>query len=256
MAKVYGGGKAPGDRVFLPVERSIYRVCGVDPSSEQRWTDYAFSLLAFSFVSVLVLYAQLRLQGPCRSTRPTRPASPPALSFNTAVSFLTNTNWQNYSGESTMSHLTQMAGLAVHNFVSAAAGAAVAVALIRGLVAPAHAHARQLLGRPRARHDPRPPAARVRVRARAREPGRGPELPRRQDGHDGRGRRRRRSPAARSRARRRSRRSARTAAAPYNANSVAPVREPEPDHEHPRDLAAARDPVRASRGCSGRWPAT
>ncbi|HTL86478.1 MAG TPA: potassium-transporting ATPase subunit KdpA [Acidimicrobiia bacterium] len=134
MAKVYGGGKAPGDRLFGPVERAIYRVCGVDPETEQRWTTYALSLLAFSLVSVLILYAQLRLQGHLPFNPDGRKNVTPALSFNTAVSFLTNTNWQNYSGESTMSHLTQMAGLAFHNFVSAAAGAAVAVALIRGLV--------------------------------------------------------------------------------------------------------------------------
>jgi len=134
MAKVYGSKHAPGDRVFLPVERVIYRACGVDPESEQRWQTYALSLLAFSFASVVVLYAQIRLQEhlPLNPDHQVGPSA--ALSFNTAVSFLTNTNWQNYSGETTMSHLTQMAGLAVHNFVSAAAGAAVAVALIRGLV--------------------------------------------------------------------------------------------------------------------------
>jgi K+-transporting ATPase ATPase A chain len=134
LAKVYGSKRAPGDRVFRPVERVIYRVCGVDPDSEQRWQTYAISLLAFSFASVLVLYAQLRLQGHLPFNPDSQTGVKPTLSFNTAVSFLTNTNWQNYSGESTMSHLTQMAGLAVHNFVSAAAGAAVAVALIRGLV--------------------------------------------------------------------------------------------------------------------------
>ncbi len=134
MAKVYGGGKAPGDRVFGPVERLIYRVCGVDETSEQRWTTYAISLLAFSFASVVVLYAQLRLQGHLPFNPDHQKDVGSLLSFNTAVSFLTNTNWQNYSGETTMSHLSQMAGLAVHNFVSAAAGAAVAVALIRGLV--------------------------------------------------------------------------------------------------------------------------
>ena len=134
MAKVFGGGRAPGDRVFLPVERGIYRLTGVDPDSEQRWQTYAISLLAFSFASVLVLYAQIRLQGHLPFNPDHQTAVKPTLSFNTAVSFLTNTNWQNYAGESTMSHLTQMAGLAVHNFVSAAAGAAVAVALIRGLV--------------------------------------------------------------------------------------------------------------------------
>jgi K+-transporting ATPase ATPase A chain len=134
MAKVFGGKKAPGDRVFLPIERGIYRLTGVDPDSEQRWQTYALSLLAFSFVSVVVLYAQIRLQGHLPFNPDHQAGVKPTLSFNTAVSFLTNTNWQNYSGESTMSHLTQMAGLAVHNFVSTAAGAAVAVALIRGLV--------------------------------------------------------------------------------------------------------------------------
>jgi K+-transporting ATPase ATPase A chain len=134
MAKVHGGKRAPGDRVFLPVERLIYRVSGVDPDGEQRWTSYALSLLAFSFVSVLVLYAQLRLQGHLPLNPAHHGGVKPALSFNTAVSFLTNTNWQNYAGESTMSYLSQMAGLAFHNFVSAAAGAAVAVALIRGFV--------------------------------------------------------------------------------------------------------------------------
>jgi K+-transporting ATPase ATPase A chain len=134
MAKVYGGGKALGDRVFNPIERVIYRVCGVDPDSEQRWTTYALSLLGFSLASLLVLYAQLRIQGSLPLNPDSMSGVRPDLSLNTAMSFLTNTNWQNYSGEATMSHLTQMAGLALHNFVSAAAGAAVAVALIRGLV--------------------------------------------------------------------------------------------------------------------------
>ena len=139
MAKVYGGSdtgsrRAPGDRIFLPIERAIYRACRVDPDREQRWTVYAYSLLAFSAVSGIVLYAQLRLQGRLPLNPDGMKAVPPGLSFNTAMSFLTNTNWQNYSGESNMAHLTQMAGLAVHNFVSAAAGAAVAVALIRGLI--------------------------------------------------------------------------------------------------------------------------
>jgi potassium-transporting ATPase potassium-binding subunit len=139
LAKVYGDSdhgtrRAPGDRFFLHVERAVYRACRVDPEREQRWTVYAYSLLAFSAVSGVVLYAQLRLQGGLPLNPDGMKAVPPGLSFNTAMSFLTNTNWQNYAGESTMSHLTQMAGLTVHNFVSAAAGAAVAVALIRGLV--------------------------------------------------------------------------------------------------------------------------
>jgi potassium-transporting ATPase potassium-binding subunit len=134
LARVYGGGKAPGDRVFLPVEKLIYRACRVDPEREQRWNVYAYSLLAFSAVSGLILYAQLRLQGHLPLNPDHLAGVSPALSFNTSMSFLTNTNWQNYSGESTMSYLTQMAGLTVHNFVSAAAGAAVAVALVRGFV--------------------------------------------------------------------------------------------------------------------------
>jgi K+-transporting ATPase ATPase A chain len=134
MAKVYGGGKAPGDRFFNPIERLIYRLSGVNPDSEQRWTSYALSLLGFSLASLLILYAQLRLQGHLPGNPNKFTGVTPALSFNTAISFLTNTNWQNYPGESTMSMLSQMGGLAFHNFVSTAAGAAVAIALIRGLV--------------------------------------------------------------------------------------------------------------------------
>jgi K+-transporting ATPase ATPase A chain len=133
LAKVYGGGDAPGDRVFGWIERPIYRLCGIDPKGEQRWTTYAYSLLAFSLVSVLILYAQLRLQGHLPLNPDHYGGVKPALSFNTSISFLTNTNWQNY-GDGTMSQLTQMSGLALHNFVSAAAGAAVAVAFVRGLV--------------------------------------------------------------------------------------------------------------------------
>ncbi len=133
MANVYGGGRAPGDRVFGPVERLVYRVCGVDPDIEQRWPTYALSLLAFSLASVVILYVQLRVQNHLPFNPDHQKGVGSFLSFNTAVSFLTNTNWQNYSGESTMSHFSQMTGLALHNFVSAAAGAAVAVALIRGL---------------------------------------------------------------------------------------------------------------------------
>ncbi len=133
MAKVYGNAEAPGDRVFLPVERLIYRICRVDPEREQRWTVYAFSVLAFSLVGILVLYAMQRLQ----TVLPMNPTAVPkvgeALSWNTAVSFVTNTNWQSYAGESTLSNFTQMTGLTVQNFVSAASGMAVMAALIRGL---------------------------------------------------------------------------------------------------------------------------
>jgi potassium-transporting ATPase potassium-binding subunit len=133
MAKVYSSAAAPGDRVFLPVERLIYRICRIDPDQEQRWTIYAFSVLAFSVVGVILLYAMQRLQ----TSLPFNPTNAPqvgeALSFNTATSFVTNTNWQSYSPESTLSDVTQMVGLTVQNFVSAAAGMAVMAALIRGL---------------------------------------------------------------------------------------------------------------------------
>jgi potassium-transporting ATPase potassium-binding subunit len=134
LARVFGEGPAPGDRVFLPLERAIYRVTGVDPKREQPWTAYALSLLTFSAVSVVGLYLLQRVQGSLPLNPTDVVAVPPALAFNTAASFVTNTNWQNYGGESTMSHLTQMAGLTVQNFVSAAVGIAVAVALVRGLV--------------------------------------------------------------------------------------------------------------------------
>jgi K+-transporting ATPase ATPase A chain len=132
MAKVYGDAKAPGDRVFLPFERLIYRCLRVDEKREQRWNIYACSLLAFSFVSVIALYIFQRVQHwlPLANGLPN---VVPKVSFNTAVSFVTNTNWQSYSGESTMGHLVQMAGLTVQNFLSAAVGMAVAAALIRGL---------------------------------------------------------------------------------------------------------------------------
>ena len=134
LARVLGGGAAPGDRVFLPVERLVYRAAGIDPGREQPWSVYALSLLAFSAVSVLGLYLLQRVQGALFLNPTDVEAVPSALAFNTAASFVTNTNWQNYGGESTMSHLTQMSGLAVQNFVSAAVGIAVAIALVRGIV--------------------------------------------------------------------------------------------------------------------------
>ncbi|WP_192183359.1 potassium-transporting ATPase subunit KdpA [Mesorhizobium amorphae] len=126
-----------GDRTFLspilgPVERGLYRISGTSEREEQHWTAYAAGIIFFSLASFLVLYFLQRLQG----ALPYNPAGMTAveqnLAFNTAVSFVTNTNWQNYGGESTMSYLVQMAGLTVQNFVSAAVGIAIAVALIRG----------------------------------------------------------------------------------------------------------------------------
>jgi K+-transporting ATPase ATPase A chain len=134
MAKVYGDDeKAPGDRFFGPIERVIYRVCRINPEQEQRWTVYAYSVIGFSIMSFLVVYGLQRLQGSLPLNPTDVPAVVPHLSFNTAVSFMTNTNWQSYGGEATMSHLTQMVGLSVQNFVSAAAGMATMAALIRGL---------------------------------------------------------------------------------------------------------------------------
>ncbi|GAA2757678.1 potassium-transporting ATPase subunit KdpA [Actinopolymorpha rutila] len=127
MARVY-----QSDR-HLKVERLIYRALRIDPDADQRWTGYAASVLAFSLVSVLFLYAMQRLQSWLPLSVGMKPV-PPDGAFNTAVSFVTNTNWQWYSGESTMSYLTQMAGLTVQNFASAAVGMAVAVALVRGFV--------------------------------------------------------------------------------------------------------------------------
>ena len=133
MAKVFSGQRTFLDPVIRPIERLLYRVTGVDEKYEMRWTEYAFSMLLFSGASMLLLYLIERVQ----QFLPWNPqkfgAVAQALAFNTAASFTTNTNWQNYSGESTMSYLTQMAGLAYHNFASAAVGIALAVAFIRGI---------------------------------------------------------------------------------------------------------------------------
>jgi len=134
MARVFSDQHTFIDPVLRPVERAIYRVCGVQPGTEMTWPEYAVAMLLFSLVGMLLLYGLERLQ----SFLPFNPQGmgpvAPDLAFNTATSFTTNTNWQAYAGESTMSYLTQMAGLAFHNFVSAAAGIAVAIAVIRGFV--------------------------------------------------------------------------------------------------------------------------
>ena len=137
FAAVYGhrsDGSAPGDRFFGPIDRAIYRLCRIDAKREQRWNVYAMSLLAFSLASLLSLYTLIRLQGSLPFNPTGRVAATPSQSWNVAVSFVTNTDWQWYSGEVAMSHLTQMVGLTVQNFVSAAAGMVIAVAMIRGIV--------------------------------------------------------------------------------------------------------------------------
>jgi K+-transporting ATPase ATPase A chain len=134
MARVFSGERTLLDPVVRPVERLLYRITGVDEEREMRWTEYAFSMLLFSGASMLLLYLIERAQQLLPWWNPQKFAAvPPALAFNTAASFTTNTNWQNYSGESAMSYLTQMAGLAYHNFASAAVGIALAIAFIRGI---------------------------------------------------------------------------------------------------------------------------
>jgi potassium-transporting ATPase potassium-binding subunit len=134
MAKVYGNEKAPGDRFFLPIERFCYRVCRIDPDSEQRWRGYVMSMLVYTLVGGLLTYGVLRLQAHLPGNPDGYPNVSPGVSFNTAISFMTNTNWQNYTGEATMSQLSQMLGLVWHQFISAAVGMALAAAFIRCLV--------------------------------------------------------------------------------------------------------------------------
>ncbi len=134
MTRVFNRERTFMDPVLRPVERLLYRVTGVDESHEMRWTEYAISMVLFSLVSMIVLYLMERLQG----YLPFNPqkfgaVNSSALAFNTAASFTTNTNWQNYSGEAVMSYFTQMAGLAYHNFMSAAVGIVLAIAFIRGV---------------------------------------------------------------------------------------------------------------------------
>src|SRR5678815_5623627 len=133
MARVFTRQRTWLDPVMRPLERLIYRLTRVNEEHEMRWTEYAVAVLLFSLVSLLVLYFMQRLQ----ASLPFNPQGfggvAPDLAFDTAASFTTNTNWQAYGGESTMSYLTQMAGLAWHNFISAAAGIGIAIALARGL---------------------------------------------------------------------------------------------------------------------------
>jgi K+-transporting ATPase ATPase A chain len=132
MARVYQGESVGLNRLLAPIEGLIYRVSGVNPKKEMRWTDYAIALLVFNLFGTLAVYLLQRLQGVLPFNPQDLPGVSPDSSFNTATSFATNTNWQGYSGEVTLSYLTQMLGLTVQNFVSAATGMATLVALIRG----------------------------------------------------------------------------------------------------------------------------
>ena len=133
MTRVFNREKTFLDAVLGPIERLVYRLTGVDQGHEMRWTEYTVAMLLFSCVSMVLLYLIQRTQL-WLPLNPQKLANvPPALAFNTAASFTTNTNWQNYGGESTMSYFTQMAGLAYHNFTSAAAGMVMAIVIIRGI---------------------------------------------------------------------------------------------------------------------------
>ena len=132
LARVLSGAPTPLTPILRPFEGLLYRLAGVDPAREQGWLSYAMAMLAFSLIGFLSLFALQRLQNFLPLNPQGFDAVAPDLAFNTSLSFITNTNWQNYSGETTMSHLTQMLGLTVHNFLSAATGLAMAFALVRG----------------------------------------------------------------------------------------------------------------------------
>jgi len=132
MARLFEGERTWLSPLLAPVERGIYRLCGIDPAEEQHWTRYTVAMLAFSLAGFVALYMMQRLQGFLPFNPQHLGTVAPDLAFNTSVSFVTNTNWQSYAGETTMSYLVQMLGLTVHNFLSAATGIALAVALIRG----------------------------------------------------------------------------------------------------------------------------
>jgi K+-transporting ATPase ATPase A chain len=133
MTRVFNREKTFLDPVMRPIEKLVYRLTGVDETKEMRWTEYAGSMLVFSAVSMFVLYVMQRVQGHLPLNPQHLPGVAPDLAFNTAASFTTNTNWQAYVPETTMSYLTQMMGLAYHNFVSAAVGIALAIAIVRGI---------------------------------------------------------------------------------------------------------------------------
>jgi K+-transporting ATPase ATPase A chain len=134
MARVYSGEARIAQRVLGPLERLLYRMFGIKPDREQSWKQYAIAAVLFNVIGILVVYLLERLQAQLPGNPNELAAVNPRVAFNSAISFGTNTNWQNYGGESTMSHLVQMAGLAVQNFLSAATGMAVLVPLIRGFV--------------------------------------------------------------------------------------------------------------------------
>src|SRR5437764_4058968 len=132
MTRVFSGERTFFSPVLRPLETALYRIGGVDEKREQHWLTYTVAMLLFHVGGLLIIYGLMRLQALLPLNPAEQSAVAPDLSFNTAISFLTNTNWQNYGGESTLSYLTQMVGLTHQNFLSAATGIALAVALIRG----------------------------------------------------------------------------------------------------------------------------
>src|SRR5580692_6233772 len=139
VVKPFGGyivsiveGSSRVVRLFAPIENWLYRMAGVDPAQEQSWVEYALALLAFHIAGIVALYALQRLQNVLPLNPQHMDAVPPDLALNTAVSFTTNTSWQSYAGETTLSYLTQIAGIVVQSFLSAASGVAVAIAMVRG----------------------------------------------------------------------------------------------------------------------------
>src|SRR5258705_3898156 len=136
MTRVFNGESRFMSQILRPVETALYWIGGVDEKREQHWLTYTVAMLLFHVGGFLIIYGLMRLQALLPFNPAEQSAVAPDLSFNTAISFITNTNWQNYGGESTLSYLTQMVGLTHQNFLSAATGIALAVALIRGLSRP------------------------------------------------------------------------------------------------------------------------
>jgi K+-transporting ATPase ATPase A chain len=134
MTHVFRGEPTALGRLLGPVERGIYRLAGIDPAAEHKWLDYALALIAFNGAAVVALYALQRLQDVLPLNAQSFAAVAPDLALNTAVSFATNTSWQSYAGETTLGYLSQMAGITVQSFLSAATGIAVGIALVRGFV--------------------------------------------------------------------------------------------------------------------------
>jgi K+-transporting ATPase ATPase A chain len=167
IVKIYAGEANLLTPVLRPVERVFYRLAGVDETGEQTWLVYAMAMIAFSIAGFLSLYALQRLQGVLPLNPQQFPGVPSDLAFNTSISFITNTNWQNYAGEQTMSHLTQMLGLTVHNFLSAATGLAMAFALVRAF-ARSSSTRRSASQRPRPRPHRRAARQRAAIESRAR----------------------------------------------------------------------------------------